>query len=296
MTRGYMVLRANPDEQPTLHFDADFEEASVRFLNRMPPVENSAGKFSIQGNRLLVWVDRGQVTAPEGGVLDIAGTSFEVPDITVPDAPVVVQVVATGPIPAGLSMVDQEPLRLLTRAGQPVDLAEGRVSARARLDLRLKEGLKPSDVLFETEAELYDVVTTRLGGGRRMAADQLALRADNSGLQISGAATISGVPVMGTWEQPLGGAENDGSQFVGKLEISERFTKAFGIALPDNSLSGQTLADLTIDIQPDLPPAFLLESDLSGLSAKLAPLGWQISKSGTGALEIAGSLGDPGPN
>ncbi len=293
MTEGRLAMRAAPGQAPSVLVDADFAETSLRFLNRMPPVEEARGKFTFRDNRMVVWLADGIVQAPLGGAVDIGGSVFEVPDVRVPNAPLSILVKAQGSVTGGLSVLDLPPLRVMQRAGQPVDLAEGCVSAEARLDFALVQDLKPSDVRFRAEATLEDVATEKLIRDRSLAARTLVLTADNTGIQIEGQASIDGVPADGTWRQPLGPEGENGSVFAGHLQLSQAAADTFGIALPENALNGQTDAELEVLIKRGLPPEFRLTSDLSGLGAQLTPLGWRISQDATGSLEVTGKLSDP---
>ncbi|MCH2095737.1 MAG: DUF3971 domain-containing protein [Rhodobacteraceae bacterium] len=293
MTQGRLVLRKVPDQPATVEVDADFSQATVRFLKQMPPLEKARGKLTLQDNRMVVWLASGQIQAPQGGPVDVSGSVFAVPDVRVPNAPVTVDLELQGAITSGLSVLDLPPLRIMQRAGQPVDLAQGEVSAQARLGFDLAKNLKPDDIRFTTTAKMRDVQTDKLIRGRQLSAKVLALNADNDMLSIEGAATLDGVPARGVWRQPLGPAGQEGSVFSGHLQVSQSAADAFGIALPENSLSGRAESDLEVLIKRGTPPAFRLTSDLAGLGARLAPLGWQISKDRTGELEISGTLGEP---
>src|SRR5690606_2352327 len=119
-------IRREPGERERLLLGFGVEEARVRFMPTMPPIENGRGYVTLDRDRLVVVTQAGQVTAPEGGTVDIAGSVMVIPDVKVRPQPAEVQLRATGPITAALSLLDQPPLNVMRKSGRPVDLAEGR--------------------------------------------------------------------------------------------------------------------------------------------------------------------------
>ncbi|TMV63934.1 hypothetical protein FGG78_34285, partial [Thioclava sp. BHET1] len=129
------ALRLTPGEQPNVSLTYEFTDADVRFLKALPPIRSGRGYASIQGNTYTMVVDRGHIEAPKGGNIDVAGSTFTVPDITVKPPPAVVHLKTSSSITAALSLLDEPPFQFLTKAGRPVDLAQGHATLDATLKL-----------------------------------------------------------------------------------------------------------------------------------------------------------------
>ncbi|NHX27640.1 hypothetical protein HA397_27215, partial [Escherichia coli] len=129
------ALRLMPGAEPIASLTWEFRDASVRFMKTMPPVENGFGYSSISDNAFTMVLESGTVTAPSGGKVDAAGTVVRVPDIRQRPAQGHVMLRTDSSIEAMLSLLDLPPLNIMSRAGQPVTLAQGR--ARVEADLRL---------------------------------------------------------------------------------------------------------------------------------------------------------------
>ena len=284
-------LRIENDQKPVTALGFEFTDTNLIFIKNMPPVTGGAGHGAISRDVFTVVVDKGIVTPPVGGVLDAAGTVFQVPDIKpkIPEA--VVSLKIKGPIQAALSLLDQPPLSVATKAGIKVDLAEGQAQITGSARFLLKKKLLIDDVDYDVTARLLNVSTDKLIEGRTIRAKELELRATSDDLVISGAAFLGKVPVRGSWYQKMGKQNVGISKLEGTVELSQRFVDEFSIGLPKGSVSGAGVGQIEIDLHKGRAPKFRLVSDLNRLGLRLPDLGWALSKSAKGQLKVSGILG-----
>lgn len=286
-------LRVNTGEKPTYALGYEFEDANVRYIKTLPPVIGAKGHGSIAAGLLTVVADGGHVTAPTGGVLDVAGTVFQIPDINIKGPPAVVTLKARGPIAAALSLLDQPPFQILTKANQPVDLATGHADISGEITLRLVKKILLEDVDYNVTAALTGVRSDKLIEGRILSADKLAVTATSRDVVISGAGRLGQVPVQGSWVQLMGPEHAGTSHLEGTVELSQRFVDEFNIGLPKGSVAGAGVGRVEIDFSRDQPAKFTLVSDLNRVGLRQADLGWSLPKNGKGHFEVAGVLGSP---
>lgn len=286
-------LRVNTGEKPAYALGYEFEDADVRYIKTLPAVKHGKGHGSIAAGLLTVVVDGGQVSAPTGGELDVTGTVFQIPDVDIKGPPAVVSLQARGPIAAALSLLDQPPFSILTKANQPVDLATGRAEIAGEINLRLVKKILLEDVDYNITASLLGVRSEKLVEGRILTANSLALTANPTDIAISGAGKLGKLPVQGSWVQKMGPASQGTSRLEGTVELSQNFVEEFGIGLPKGSVTGAGLGRVEIDFRRDKPAQFRVVSDLNRVGLRLSDLGWSLSKSGKGHLEVAGTLGSP---
>lgn len=287
------ALRVTPGEKPRFGLNFRFADAEVRFLRAMPPVTGGAGYGTISGNSFTLVTEQGTVTPPQGGALAIGGSVVRIADINQIPARLEVDLRTAGPIPASLSILDQPPLKFLTKAGQPVDLADGQATVTAHLALPLVRGLLPKDVDYQANAVLDHVSTTRLVRNRTLTADRLALTAGREGMQITGDASLDGVPASGTWSQRFGPENAGKSRVEATVELSPAALDAFAIALPKGAVAGRGVGRIAIDLVRGQPPAFRLDSDLAGLTLAIPEVGWTKGQDKTGSLQVEGTFGSP---
>lgn len=287
-----LAFRGSPDAKPQTYLAFDYKDADVRFMRTLPPVTGARGHLSLAQSRLVVTVDEGQVTAPQGGAVALSGSSFIMPDVTVKDGPPsVIRLQTRSALTAALSLLNQEPMRVMDKVKLPVGLADAQVVMEGTLAVPLKKGGDPRDVIFHAAGDLLDLHTDTLVKGRSLSADRLRVVVDNVGLDISGKGRIDGVPFDGAWSQPIG-RDAGQSALRGQVTLNQDTLDAFGIALPPGTVSGAGSAEIALDFQRGTPPKFALESDLRGIGLTIPQLSWVKPRGAGGNLKVSGQLGD----
>ena len=259
--------RLMPGQEPALHADFAYSETVIRYHRALPPITGAAGQTSFFNRRLVTTLSAGQVSADEGGVLDVAGSSFIIPDTAIKRAaPGIARITAEGPVTAILSVLNRPPISVLKGTPLPIDLAQGRARVAGTLSLPLKKGAQFPDFRFHFTGEIRDAQSAVLVPGHLLSAARLSLRGDHSGVEIAGDARIDALPVSLRWRQPLGVGVGRASRVEGRVELSPRLVETFDIGLPPGSVSGRGAADFTLDLAPGTAPA-LFSSSVAGDAA-----------------------------
>ncbi|MCB2114924.1 MAG: hypothetical protein KDE00_01150 [Rhodobacteraceae bacterium] len=287
------AFRLNPGQEPRFALGYAFRDTEVRVIRTLPPIQDGAGYATIDDYAYTLVVERGHVTPPEGGEVDMAGSVMSIPDLRVKPAPARFTLRTDSSITATLSLLDQPPFGFLKKAGRPVDLAEGRARTVAKLDFALAQKIMTEDVTYDVTSELTDVTSDKIVPNRSFASARLSLTADRSGLAIFGPVTVSGVPMDVRWHQGFAAANKGRSRVEGRMELSPRALDAFGVAIPDGAVAGKGTAEFTLELPKDAPGELNLRSDLVGLTLKIPEIGWSKPAGTSGALAVEGSLGAP---
>lgn len=285
-------VRLRPGQEPRLLLGYDFAGAEVRFLRTLPPVRDAYGYSTIFDSTHTTVLDRGGVTPPQGGRIDVAGTVIRVPDITQRPARAEITLKTKSSITAAMSLLDEPPFGFLTKADFPVSLAEGHAELTANLRFPLQPRVQAQDVVFDVTGTLGDVTSDGLVRGKTLRADRLGLRADNTGLRISGKARLGNAALDGTWTQEFGPAFRGISRIEGEAEISDAALREFGIRLQADSVTGKGPARLEMDIVND-GGTFRLESALAGVSLSVPSIGLAKGPNDSAAFTVEGRLGRP---
>ncbi len=284
-------LRATPGQEPLGALAFRFDDATVRYVKTLPVITGASGFASIHDHAFSLTVENGHVVAPNGGRLDVTDSTFGVADTRAEPERLDADLRLRGDIPALLSLLDAPPLEILQRAGRTPDIADGEADVTARLGLDLIRGLKATDVDFQAEVMLRDVTSDKIIGGRRLQADMLSLRGSNEGVEISGAVRLGQATGLVAWIQAFDTDTEGRSRIEGTVDLSQAFLDEFGISLPPGSVEGMATGRVEIDLGPDAPPRFRLQSDLSGVQVRLPPLGWSKAADQTASLLVEGELG-----
>ncbi|CAM4268142.1 AsmA-like C-terminal region-containing protein [Palleronia rufa] len=286
-----LALRFRPGmDRPEVGVTFGFEGADVRAVDFMPPVTRAAGYGSLFDGRFAVRMDAGRM-APEGrGAVDLAGSTFSIPDMRQQPAEGVLDLAADGPLGSVLALIDRPPLRLLDRVGRGPDLATGRVTGTTRIALPLRRGVTPQDITYDAKGEIRDFASDSAVPGRELAADRLAVTVDRQAIRAEGQATLDGVGFDGTWRQALSGEDAGTGRVEGHVALSPDGLRRFGVTLPDGLVSGSGQGDLTVRLG-DGVPRIALASDLRGIGLRIAAVNWSKPAAAGGTFRLSGRLG-----
>ncbi|MBW7922708.1 MAG: DUF3971 domain-containing protein [Rubellimicrobium sp.] len=287
-----MGLRAGPGQEMRLAITSRFRDARILAVTGLPPLTEAAGRVELQPDLFSVSVTQATVTPSEGGSIDMGGLTFTIPDTHASPQPAVVGLRGRGPVTAMASLLDAPGLHLLGPAGLAVDMAGGEAEVTGVLRYPLHWPLTPADFNLELAAALSDVDSTRLVPGRHLQAARLDLRATMTQLEVSGAGTLDGLPVSGTFVTGFG-RDAAPAQVDGTVTLSPASLAAFGIPLPEGTLSGEGPASFALEMPQGGPVRYRLRSDLRGLAVSIPALGWRKARDAAGALDVAGTLGAP---
>jgi hypothetical protein len=248
-------------------------------------------------------------------VLDVAGTVFSVPDITLKPAVARIDLNMSGALTGVLSLMDQPPFFYLQKAGQPVDLGQGRARVTAQVSFPMKGRVMPWDVSFQVAAKVADFASDVLIKGHHLTSPLLTVAATPKGVSIAGKGLIGKVPFDGRFvqdlpepaptpqEQALQDGLTDGiyitpaprpvpaAQITGKVTLSQAAVAEFSLGLPDRMVSGAAEAEVTLDLPKGQPPVLTLRSDLAGMTLAIPEVGWTKPASQKGRLEADIRLG-----
>lgn len=288
-----LALRVASDEKPNVYLDFDYAGTEVQFMRTMPPIRNAAGHASLIGNRFVATATQGQIMADDGGPVDVAGTSFIVPDTSIRrGAPAVARVQGRGSITSVLSLLNREPLRVLDQPGLPVDVARGTTVFEGNLALPLRNGVTFDDVEFFANGLVRNVSSALLVPNHLIEAPTLNIAATDEGIEISGRGLISNVPFFANWRQ-IFGVPGAGSRLTGTVAITPETLDAFDIGLPAGAVTGEGEGEVVVTLPQGGPPELELSSDLRGLGLRFPELGWSKSPRQAGRLELEAQLTTP---
>ncbi|MCF6443642.1 DUF3971 domain-containing protein [Nereida sp. MMG025] len=286
-----MALRLIPNAEPVVESSFEFSDANVRFMAQMPPIEGGAGFATLQGERFVLALDKGFVTAPRGGRIQIAGSDMRIANLFMRDPPAEIRLKTDSTITAALSLIDQEPLQLMRKNDQPVDLADGRARLDVDLSLPLAEKIGTDDVDYAVRGLLQQVTTTKLIEDRTLTAQALNIQVAPQGMSVEGGVLLSRLPAEVRWSQQFDGSRT--SALSADVVLDERFLDTFNIALPDGALRGAGRARLTASLEADGGGSYQLRSDLGGVRLSIPALSWRKGRNQTGTLEVDGRFGTP---
>lgn len=291
------AVRKSPGSDLRASLGYEFKDAQVRYLKTLPPVVDGNGYVTLSDKTMTISVEEGQVVVPNSEPLDVSGTVITMPDVTLRPSPMQIDMKILGPIPTALALLDMEPFKLISKAGQTVEIAKGTAKVLASFQFDIVKKVKIEDVEYEVFGKLLDVTSERIVPSKITTSDELELHVTPKGMRISGPGRIGNgevdVPFNVAWEQKFGKENKGRAKLNGDIELSQNFIDAFELGLPRSLLSGAGIAQIDFQIEPDQSPIFSLQSDLNRLGIRVPEIGWSSAKNANGKLIISGQLGDP---
>ena len=284
-------VRLEPGAEARLSLGYEFKGADVRFLKTLPPIEQGDGYATVDDIRYTMFLDKGHVTPPKGGPIDVSGSVFQVPDITQRPSRAVITLNTRSTLTAALSLLDQPPFGFLTKAGQPVDLGTGTAEMQATLRLPLVPKLLLPEVSYTVTGRIRDLRSDVVVPGKVLTAPDLALAVDATGLRLSGPGRLGEVPFDVTYAQGFGPRAAGRARIDGVVTLSQVLVDEFGLGLPAGMVSGAGPAQIGIDLVKGEPPQLRLDSALNGVGLTLPDIGWTKSRGSSGRLEVEAHLG-----
>ena len=287
-------LRGRGGNKPFLSVDLNFRDAEVKYHRTLPNVVQAAGQLSIHGTRLVVTATEGLLLPPEGGPLDMSGTSFIIPDTSLPPGEGfgILRAAADGSATAALSLLNMPPLSLMDKLDRPVDLADGQVAAKGTMTIPLRDGVKASEITYHYAGTLTDVSTDQLLPGHVLEGAALMLRGDQSFVEISGPGQLSGIPFDAAWRQEIRPDDPQAGRVTGTMEISAQAVETLGIGLPSGTVFGRGKGQFEVTLPPGgAAPLVAFDSALAGVGLRLPDVAWSKREGAEGRLQLQARLG-----
>lgn len=290
-----VALRAEAGGRLRHAVSFDFEAARLRVLPDLPPIEEGVGYLSIEGGALALRLDRGRMIAPGGGVVTLDGSDFVVPVLAGRGPEAQIALTVEGGLTDVLRLLQAPPVRLLaTGAMTPERIGTGTARMQAMITTRLirQEGL--GTTRFSANGQITQYAADALVPGRSLRAGRLDVALDQAGIRVEGAALFDGLPLEGHWSRAFGPDAPRASRFEGMTTITRGSLSDLGVALPDWLFTGQTGAEVILDLPDGAVPQLRIASDLRGAALALPPLGWRQGQGQAGRLVAEIDLG-PAP-
>ncbi|MBF9047383.1 hypothetical protein LSUCC0031_09690 [Rhodobacterales bacterium LSUCC0031] len=286
------ALRATPSQPMQSALGLSFADADMRVLPHMPPIRGAAGALSLVDAHMALRLDAGQMTAPGGGAVSLAGSVMQIADTRQIGPAAQIDLAVNGALGDVLTLLQAPPVGLMAAGAMtPARLGEGQVAATAHIATRLigQEGRAQPRVSFQ--GQVTDMLATALVPGRRLTAERLDVTLDDGKLRVAGAAQLDGVPLTGVWSRDLDPNAPRLSQVTADTKLSRGALAALGVTLPEWMWRGETMAAVTLDLPDDAPPMLRITSDLAGADLALPPLGWRQGREGRGQFVTEIQLG-----
>lgn len=288
------VLKATPGERPKMDASFDFRDAQARVLPHFPTLQARRGHGTLFDHTFSIRVSEGQMTLPERGSVDLAGSSFLIEDTRIRGGDAHLHLSAAGAIPTALELLDKPPVSLLDRVALPTGQLRGAVAARAEVTVPLRKGRKVDLDTLDVRAQLSELLFEEVSPGRSFAAPEMRLTIADQTVALEGAGALQQVPLELDLARAFATPAKDGTEIRGTARLTAEGLAALGVLLPDGTLRGETSVAYALQLRPGDAPRLELSSDLQGVALRIPALNWGKPAAASGNLVLTLRLG-PAP-
>ncbi|MGI9502222.1 MAG: DUF3971 domain-containing protein, partial [Geminicoccaceae bacterium] len=261
-----------------------FEELSVRYVEEMPPLDETAGSAVFDADRMAFDVFGGNsadVTV-KGGSVTITGMGK--PGKLTTQLQILAEIESS--VDRALALLDSPPLEIAQELNIPPEATSGRVNANLEVRMPLHDGVTEEEAVILAEATLDGLAIQRLpklDGDVRLDQGTFGLTLDEEAIQLDGKAAVNGIPLDIDIIEPLEeGTATRRIHLAGRLSRDQLDAQG----LPTNGLDGElgfkaavteTGSNFWID----------LEADLTALGLAPPGLAWQKPAGQEGLLRAS---------
>ena len=292
VTDVHASLQLGAREELQMNFR--FNDLDSRYLDQMSPLRSLSGVGALTLETLILDVDDGYVSPGKtGSRIGLGGSRVGIFNFSAPVTDADIQIAAVGDAPAVMALIDEPPLRLISKLGADLRTLDGKARIDVEVDFPLEQDLLLEDVKVRARSELTDLTYDYpLDPDRSLSvsAEKLELEANTARMTLSGPATIEGQPFELSWSESYGN-ENAASAMRLEGPVTAEIAEKFG--LEDLNLAGQADTSLTLEQTDDAPSRLSIDADLKDAGLGSEALSWRKEIGEPGRLRVEISADAP---
>ena len=224
MINGELNRRPLPDDALLMTFTA--EDARVRYISTMTPLEGARGRGELRGNSFTFDLESGRV-----GTLGVRQSQVTMPVLVPKGGPMTITVKGEGEADAMLRLIDEEPFGFATLYG--IDPAQfgGRGEVDMTITRPIREFITPDQVSYQVQGRFNDASVPFTLFGQGLSDGDITLEADATELRIAGPVRFGPWAADLTYIDVLGDEGAMPTQATLRGDLSRDALDAFGIGL-----------------------------------------------------------------
>ena len=214
--------------------EVDISGATVRYLEGMPLVYDTAGKLFLTKDDVTIKIDKGRSLG-----LTLYDSELYFYDIWEPQEQARMDIKVKGPFADAMVLLDTEPLAFLKDLGLSREGIEGQAETVLHLQFPLRKDLTADKVKVDATAKITKATLPIYKDFPLLKAD-LDLAVNNQKMKVKGTAEVRKIPVKVSWTEVFQG-KNAGSEYEVKATLTDKERAGLGIdfyPVSPNEISG----------------------------------------------------------
>lgn len=264
-----------------LKFDFRIEDAQSTYFGALPPLRGASGQATLTPNTFDLRIE----------AASILGTRFNSGRVTIPqlgvrESPILVEASGVGRIEEILSILNHDPLNLITKYGLKPDEITGDASLNMALSVPQESADAEAGLKFTVTAKGEHVTLPKVG--KRIAVDSgtLDIKITEVGLEGSGRVALNGAPADIVWREKFHGKSATPSEFTVHTVLDEEARVALGYDT-GTSLTGPVTVDLAARGRGPKVKSVDAKFDLTRSTISLSEFGWTKQAGAAAKVNVA---------
>lgn len=247
----------------------DYSGISLHFLRPLPPVTDVAGHAKLSPASITF-----QTTAGHLGALKVQEGHFRVDGLDKKDQSMEIEAVASGPIADAVALLNHPRLDLVKGLGLSPSRIKGVAATRVRLKFPLEKDLTFDDMDIAAASNLRDAAMPGVALGNDLTDGDLTLQLDKRGMDVSGKATLGGVPVNLKWTENFTKDVLYRARYHITGIADDAARKTFGFDFLNTYVQGPVGADLILTRYDSNRMVLAASLDLKRTTLDVPEIGW----------------------
>lgn len=248
--------RPVPDDSLALAFDVD--DLTIRPLLDAAPITQGRLVGKVSGRRADFRLERGQVAAKPGEVVNLREATFSIANTAQRPALLEMSIPHAGSIEGLMSVLSAPSLRNVMATAANLQITAGQIEAQAQVELRLVAKPEAGDVKVEFKGELRGVGVDNIVKGENLEAGSFTLQSKGGVTSLKGDGRISGIASQIDFRAEPGKPSSAVIRSV--MDDQQRARRGFDLR---PAVTGPVGVTLTAAMERGQPPDLDIELDLA---------------------------------
>jgi|GEM_PF-2336024 len=283
-------IRGVPFHREAFDLGFTLQDASFRFLKRMPPIVGVNATGTVDAQEFLAKATTpSRIELPDGGVIQVPTGQFFVPDIPAKPSTGETTVTLDGDVKTLLTLLDYPPVELAKRRNMNIADFSGEGEFEFNLRMPLIEGLRFSDVDLDIDGDIDEFSASNFAGAKSIRDGNIDVDVADGRVLISGDALVDNVRADLSLEDSVDGSGAPGERSV-TMTLDEDARARLGMPM-DSLLSGPIVVTVSDVKATETGNTQSIEADLTQASIDFPALGLEkaVGQPGKATLDLTQS-------
>ncbi|MBI1261585.1 MAG: hypothetical protein GC184_07650 [Rhizobiales bacterium] len=263
---------AMPEDAIDVQFD--LAGSTIRYMKKMPLIEGAEAHGVLRGNSFEATIPTGFVTLPNGTRLTVTDGKFVDHEISHKGADGIIDFAMSGQTADILTLLDHEPLNLISKFGLDPATIGGTSKLTARITLPMIKHITLDDVKIAGQVRSEKVVVPNVQKNMSVTDGTLDIDVTRAGLNATGPIFLNGIgPIDLEWQESFRKNSGKGSSYQLRASLDDHDRSVLGFGLTE-FLHGPVGFDATLSGSGREVNKARIIADLTKAKTRVSKAGW----------------------